>query len=138
VSAGGDVNSKAGRLALALRDAYHLFTRDQVAYLMATAARWGRESAMIDLAHAYELGRQAGLRHVAELNLAAIRAGIDARPFSAAETIRGIEQKQRRQAADAGARVAREGDFPGWGSDPAAYEPRSAGLLATWDCEAQT
>lgn len=32
------------RLAAALADAGHLFTAEQVAYLMATASRWGRES----------------------------------------------------------------------------------------------
>ncbi len=124
MSANEGVGSKVGRLARALKDPLHLFTRNQMVYLMATAARWGRESVNHDLAYAYEMGERAAFRHVAELNLAAIRTALDTPPFSATETVRDIARKQAREAWDTAARVPRDGDLP----------PNSGGVPC-WDYE---
>jgi hypothetical protein len=51
------------RLAAALTDPDHLFTPDQVAYLMATAGRWAQEAAGVESPEmTYAAGYQAGYR----------------------------------------------------------------------------
>jgi hypothetical protein len=97
----------------ALNDPYHLFTRDQVAFLMARATRWGREGAGYDLAHAYELGRASAHRELAELNMAAIESAITVPPFSAGEIEKDRARQAARAAADQAAREPRDSDHPG-------------------------
>lgn len=124
--------SPVERLVLALKDPYHLFTRPQVAYLMAGAARWAVDGATYDHAYAYELGRKAALREVADLNLAAIEFAIDASAMSAAATESDLTRRARREAAAAAAALPRDGDFLGWGEDPAAHEQGAQLVLASW------
>lgn len=108
------------RIVAALRDPYHLFSRDQLAFLMARATRWGYEAAGYDLAHAYELGRASARRELTELNLAAIESAINTPPFSVAEIERDRAQRKAREEADAVALRPRESDYmggpvPAWG-----------------------
>ena len=120
------------RLVIALKDPYHLFTRDQVVYLMAAAGRWAKEAAPGDLTYAFELGRKAAQREVAQLNLAAIQAAYAAPPFTEKQVADSIATKARRDAADATARLPHESDFPGWGAAPEAHEHGAEMLLASW------
>lgn len=125
-------DSGADRLVLALKDPYHLFTRAQVAYLMAAAGRWSTDAAGLDLAYAYELGRKAAFREVSELNLAAIESAGAAASLSAAGTESDIARRARREAAEAVARLPREGDFPGWGDDGPERAAGAEAVLASW------
>jgi hypothetical protein len=131
-------DSGTDRLVIALKDPYHLFTRVQVAYLMGAAARWGEDTAAFDLAYAYELGRKSALREVSELNLAAIEAAGATATLSAAGTESDITRRARREAAEAAARLPREGDFPGWGHDESAHATAAEAVLASWGIDEVT
>jgi hypothetical protein len=48
ITADAPAQTPTDRLVAALADPDHLFTRDQLLYFMATAARWARENALDD------------------------------------------------------------------------------------------
>src|SRR5690348_8926433 len=88
------------RAADALRS-QETFDRDQVAWLMSQAQRWG-----------YDIGYEDGQRDERELaSIAAAYASTSS--FSAEATARDIKKRNRRKEADAAARLPRPGDFRG-------------------------
>lgn len=104
---GGDA---AARLMAKLADPQATFTRDQVAWLMGAAGRWGREAVEGEPSDlTYAAGHQDGYRaRCAEEN---------AIPRDAVVSVLGrwVDQIDYRRECDAAARLPRDGDFPGKG-----------------------
>lgn len=92
-------STQLNRVAEALRT-QETFDRAQVAWLMATAQRWGFEAG-------YEEGRRD------ELMLASVAASYahDGSSFDARVTECDNRQRARRQESDAAARLPRPGDY---------------------------
>lgn len=91
------------RVVAALRDNTS-FDREQAAWLMSQAMRWG-----------YDLGYEDGQRDELALATVAAEYACDGPPFSARITERGINQRAYRAECDATARLPRPGDFQGTG-----------------------
>jgi hypothetical protein len=99
------------RMVTALADPGHLFTREQVAYLMATAARWAREVVEGEPSPlTYAAGYDAGYRaRVAQEN-----ADWPPPPIYDAQAVsRWTDQVEARRQADRDARARRRDDHRG-------------------------
>jgi hypothetical protein len=96
------------RLQAALADPDHLFTREQVAYLMGEAARWAREAVEGEPSElSWRSGYEAGYRaRVAEEN-----AEYPPPPVSIGG--RWVDQVTYRRQCDADGRRRRRGDYRG-------------------------
>ncbi len=109
---GVTADAAADRLQAALTDPDRMYTPDQVAYLMAAAARWAREDRDGEPDPlSYAAGLQDGYRQrVAEEN-----AGYPPPPYGAVELDRVGDARRRRRAWDAAARAGRRrrGDHKG-------------------------
>lgn len=93
-----DTETPLDRLIAALADPGHLFTAEQVAFLMGTAARWAREAVEDEPSpESYAAGFEAGYRsRVDEENAAYPPPPI----FVAGEWVRAAERVAARRAAD--------------------------------------
>jgi hypothetical protein len=107
------------RAVHALRDSsVTTFTRAQVAYLVEHLAT------VVDVAYrmGYQFGHSDGqadaTSHITELNLDALRAGYDARPFSSVEIATAASQQRARDRADS-----------------RAPSPYAGGPVAEWDAD---
>lgn len=102
------------RMMAALADPAATFTPDQVAYLMATAARWAREAVEGEPSPlSYAAGFDAGYKaRVAEEN-DQYRRDCETVFFDGDGVIKGIEQRQLRDRLDREALVPRLGDYTG-------------------------
>lgn len=115
-----DTSTALDRLQAALADPAHLFTRDQVVYLMATAARWAREAVEDEPSPlTYAAGHAAGYAARVREENAAYPAGPI---FDGRETVRWINQVdyRRRRDAEAPRRLRtdyRGGQLPAWPPD---------------------
>jgi hypothetical protein len=102
----------ADRLQAALTDPDRTYTPEQVAYLMAAAARWAREDRDGEPDPlSYAAGHADGYRQrVAEEN-----AGYPPPPYGVAETVQVADARRGRRAWDAAARAGRRrrGDHRG-------------------------
>lgn len=119
---GGDL-SPVDRLIAALQDPDHLFTSEQVAYLMATAARWGREAVEGEPSpETYAAGYADGYRaHAAEENAGWPPPAV----FDAASVTGWVDRRAYRRRFDRDARRRRrtdhrKGPVPVW---PATTDP---------------
>lgn len=102
------------RLVAALQDPDFLFTRDQVAHLMASAARWARESAdgePDDLT--YRAGFLDGVRAAEAAQNEAYRRELSTPVFVAGEWVAAGERHAARQRADRDAHRRHRGDYRG-------------------------
>lgn len=99
------VESATDRLMAMLNDPTATFTRDQVAYLMGTAQRWGYEAR-----EAEENAEWLADREIAT--------------FDAQGTIRWIDQVDYRRRCDEAARLPRPNDFKGGLPIPPTYQTR--------------
>lgn len=126
------------RLMEALADPDYLFTRAQVAFLMATAARWAREDRDREPGpETYEAGRRDGYRQrVAEEN-----AAYPPPPIAGWDgVLKMIDQVDYRRRCDAEARRRRPGDYRGgpvpvWDADRPDVEPPPGRLMIDPDSE---
>lgn len=100
------------RMMSALQDPSKLFTSDQVAFMMATAARWAREAVEDEPSPlTYAAGYQAGYR--ARVNEENDKYRNQALYFDAGETITAYQRRQLRSRLDAEATVPHVTDHPG-------------------------
>lgn len=101
------------RVVAALRDNTS-FDREQAAWLMSQAMRWG-----------YDLGYEDGQRDEQALASVAAEYAND-HPFSAQATIKSLEKRAYREECDAAARLPRPGDFKGAGRRLGSEDARAA------------
>jgi hypothetical protein len=115
ITVGANQDTPSGpvqRMMAALQDPTSTFTSDQVAYLMATAARWAREAVEVEPSPlAYAAGFDAGYRaRVTEENDEYANQMLI---FNAGEHVTALERKKLRDRSDAVALISRTSDHPG-------------------------
>lgn len=108
------VSKATERMIAALADPDAVFTRDQVAYLMSTTARWAREAVEEEPSElTYRAGFEAGYRDRCSEENDDFRKQNETLYFNAGEHTTALERKKLRDRFDATALVPRAHDHVG-------------------------